>query len=166
MAFLKPAIDAIGVADNMKYKGKDFKNFGDHYKAIYEAATMMSWVTMSPPMGTPATHIQSQKDATDFNLLRIKKNKKDDKNKAFVKSFEDFHKAMAEYGKNYFKKDGFVWNPKVEQFLLFLFSHNFMFIVNHFIVVVVFVCIRIFVLGRCIGFSIRWCSSNKCSTKR
>ena len=72
-----------------------------------------SWVTMSPPMGTPFGHLTSQRDATDFNLLRIQKNKKDDKNKAFVKSMQDLNKAMVSYAQNYFKKDGLTWNPKV-----------------------------------------------------
>ena len=114
MAFLKPAIDAIGAADNLKFKGKNFKTFGDAYKAVYEAVNLCSWVTMAPPMGTPATHIEAQKDATNFNLIKIQRAKKDELNQNFVKSLQALNNAMTDYAKQYFKKDGLVYNPKVK----------------------------------------------------
>jgi len=84
MAFLKPGIEAIQASDNSKYKGKDMKTFGEHYKTIYEIINSISWVTMAAPMGTPKAHVEAQEQATDFNGNRILKNKKDDKQKHFL----------------------------------------------------------------------------------
>eukprot|EP01084_Bolivina_argentea_P231541 390447_1 len=111
-AFLKPGIEAIGQADNMKYKGKNFKKFGDFYKAMYEATMVISWVTMAPPMGLPAQHIEGQVQSTDFNLNRILKNDKSAKTKEFITTLKALNKKVQEYVKEYFKKTGLMYNPK------------------------------------------------------
>ena len=134
-AFLKPVSDAINGVDKMDRK-KEYRKFHDHLKALYESAQSASWVTMAPPMGTPFTHITAQKDATDVNLLRAQKNLKDDANKAFVKALQDLNKAMVDYSKNYFKKDGLTFNPKVciniYILLIFLFAYFSIVFFEHF----------------------------------
>merc|ERR1712228_186227 len=112
MAFLKPAIDAIGALDNMRYKAKDLKTKGDHYKAMYEALMVISWVTMAPPMGLPKQHVESQNGSCDFNLNRVLKNNKDQDTKDWIKSLKALNKKICEYVKEYFKSSGLTYNAK------------------------------------------------------
>ena len=112
LAFLKPGVDAIGALDNMRYKGKEFKKYGDHYKAMYEAIMIISWVTMAPPMGLPKQHVESQAGSCDFNLLRVQKKNKDDDTKEFIKSLKALNKKICEYVKEYFKSSGLIYNAK------------------------------------------------------
>jgi len=111
VAFLNPGIEVIKTADTLKVKGKDFKKFGDHYKAFYELVVSVSWVTMVPPTQLPYQHVEAQQGATDFNLNRILKGA-DDKTKAWVRSLQALNKAHKEYVSNYFKKTGIEWNSQ------------------------------------------------------
>jgi len=112
LEFLKPGVEAINRADHLKIKGADFKKWGNHYKAFYELIMGISWVTMTPPNGLPFQHVESQVGATDFNLLRIQRENKDDKNKAFVTTMKAVNKREMEIVKEYFKRDGLTWNEK------------------------------------------------------
>merc|ERR1712176_933169 len=96
----------------MRYKAKDIKTKGDHYKAIYEAIMMISWVTMSPPNGLPKQHVESQNGSCDFNLNRVLKNNKDDDTKNWIKSLKALNKKICEYVKEYFKSSGLTYNAK------------------------------------------------------
>jgi adenylyl cyclase-associated protein len=116
MQFLKPGIDSINTADTLKVKGKDFKTWGDHYKAIYETLSGLSWVTMVPPGQLPFQHMEAQKQATEFNLNRILKDKKDEKSQQFVKKLQAMNKAVTDYVGTHFKKTGIEWNPKGSDF--------------------------------------------------
>lgn len=111
MAFLKAGVDAINQSDNARFKGKDFKNWGDHYKTVYETINSISWVTMAAPMGTPKSHVEAQEQATDFNALRVTKAKKDEKTKAFIDSLKALNKVQKEFVNEYFKIQ-LEWNPK------------------------------------------------------
>jgi len=111
-SFLGPGIAAIGKLDNMRYKGKNAKTKGDHYKAMYEAIMMVSWVTMSPPQGLPKQHVEQQAQAVDFNLNRVLKNDKSAETKQWVAAMKALGKRMGEYIKEYFKSSGIIWNPK------------------------------------------------------
>eukprot|EP01083_Nonionella_stella_P086225 239401_1 len=110
-AFLKPGIEAIGALDNLRYKAKDVKTKGDHYKAFYEAIMVISWVTMAPPAGLPKQHVESQVGSCDFNLNRVLKNNKGEDTKAWIQSVKALNKKVAGYVKEYFKQ-GLIWNPK------------------------------------------------------
>jgi len=114
--FLKPGDTAMSEADRLKNKGiepnsTDLKKFGDHYKASYELIQSIQWVMMVPPAQLPYQHVDAQSGATDFNLNRILKTA-DEKNKAWVRSFQALNKAHKEYVKMYFQKTGLEWNPK------------------------------------------------------
>jgi len=111
-SFLKPGIDAIGALDTMRYKGKDTKRFGDHYKAMYEAIMAISWVTMSPPNGLPKQHVEQQAQAVDFNLNRVLKNSKTAEIKEWIQKMKAMSKRLSEYVKEYWKSSGLTWNPK------------------------------------------------------
>ena len=111
-AFLAPGIEAIGALDNMRYKGKNTKKYGDHYKAMYEAIMAISWVTMAPPMGLPKQHVEQQAQAVDFNLNRVLKNDKSDEVKAWNLKMKAMSKKLSEFVKEYFKSSGLTWNPK------------------------------------------------------
>merc|ERR1712048_1378415 len=100
------------MGDNMRYKAKDIKTKGDHYKAMYEAVMMISWVTMAPPMGLPKQHVESQNGSCDFNLNRVLKNNKDQDTKDWIKSLKALNKKICEYVKEYFKSSGLTYNAK------------------------------------------------------
>jgi len=111
-AFLKPGIEAIQSLDNQRYKGKDVKTKGDYYKAMYEAIMIISWVTMSPPMGLPKQHVESQVQSCDFNMNRVLKNSKTAETKEWIAKMRALNKKVAEYVKEYFKSSGLTYNPK------------------------------------------------------
>lgn len=111
-SFLKPGIEAIQALDSMKYKGKDVKRYGDHYKAMYEAIMAISWVTMSPPNGLPKQHVEQQAQAVDFNMNRVLKNSKTAEVKDWNQKMKAMSKGLSDYVKEYFKSSGLTWNPK------------------------------------------------------
>eukprot|EP01084_Bolivina_argentea_P203527 347600_1 len=117
MAFLKPGIDAIGALDTIRYKGykgnsKTLRKYGDHWKAMYEAVMVISWVTMAPPQGLPWQHVCGQEQACMFNMGRVQKSDKSDEAKAWIKAMNALNKKVAEFVKEYFKSGGLTWNPK------------------------------------------------------
>jgi adenylyl cyclase-associated protein len=112
MAFLKPAVDAIGAMDTMRYKGKNTKKFKDHYTAIYEAVMSCSWVTMAPPQGLPKQHVESQSGSVDFSINRVCKSNKDDDTKAWKAAMQAMNKRLCEFVKEYFKSSGLTYNAK------------------------------------------------------
>jgi len=103
---------AITTLDNTRYKGKDVKKKGDHYKAMYEAIMIISWVTMSPPMGLPKQHVESQAQSCDFHMNRVLKNSKTAETKEWIQKMKALNKKVAEYVKQYFKSSGLTYNPK------------------------------------------------------
>jgi len=112
MAFLKGASGAINEIDRIKYRGKNFKKFGDHYKAMFEFINQLQWVTQDSSMGQlPGKHCQTQSEAVDFNLNRVLKNNKDDCTKNWMKALKAASKKQTEYVNEYFKT-GLTWNPK------------------------------------------------------
>ena len=96
----------------MRYKGKNTKKYGDHYKAIYDTVLIVSWVTMAPPQGLPHQHCNGQLQSADFNLNRVLKNDKSQEAKDFIKATKAVNKKICEYVKEYFKTSGLTWNPK------------------------------------------------------
>jgi adenylyl cyclase-associated protein len=113
LAFLGSGSDAISKADNLRYRGKDLKKWGDYYKACYEVIVIIQWVTMVPPAGSPLGHCDQQSQACDFNLNRVVKEAKDDKTKVFVAALKKVCKTQTEFVKEHFKT-GITWNPKGE----------------------------------------------------
>jgi len=67
---------------------------------------------MSPPMGLPKQHVESQAGSCDFNLNRVLKNNKDDDTKQWIKTLKALNKKLCEYVKEYFKSSGLTYNPK------------------------------------------------------
>lgn len=108
MGFLKPTSSAISETDRIKYRGKNFKKFGNHYKAAYEFVNQFQWVVQAP---LPAKFCASQQDSVDFNLNRVLKDNKDETTKAWIRALKAFAKKQSEYVKEFFKT-GLTWNPK------------------------------------------------------
>lgn len=112
MGKLAPCVDAINKADKLKLKRSKTDN---HHTAFYETLVALSWVTMAPPHGLPASHAAAQGEACDFHLNRILKKTKDKSDaalhKTFVQKIKQLHKAQVEFVKEYFKT-GLTWNPK------------------------------------------------------
>merc|ERR1712062_234719 len=95
-----------------KYKGKNVKKFGNHYKTMYEAIMAISWVTMAPPAGLPKQHVEQQAQAVDFNINRVLKEDKSAEVKEWNSKMKAMSKKLSEYVKEYFKSSGLTWNPK------------------------------------------------------
>jgi len=114
ITFLKPAVDVIKDAEQLKRKrGKAEK----HYAAFYEFVVCITWVSMSPPYGLPFEHAKTQADASTFHTNKILKMAKEMSGDAkaqhqdFVATMKKANAAMVAYVKEYFKT-GLGWNPK------------------------------------------------------